>query len=351
MAITNNNYGRPQLPPDPDTTIIDTSATDQNQNEIATAPLSTISITDGAGDVIGEAPHATRPEWLPDTGAGQSTVGPLNWSISLENLVKFLHACTDTDTWRALVTAKGEKKICMHDLNTHFIKPWTHGTGCSLAGLMDQNQGSVELMISHSWTGSVTETLSILESLPALYFLPKETRVFFCTMCLYQPEDHHQAGLTIEQQIELQPFSKVIEKNPKHGMYVFHTTVTEVYERLWCVLEINECVDAKVSVLGAFDLSSWDNKKLRGIIKKTNTCEAECGNDRDKKMLTDIIMRKPGGFKILDKKIKEVRQRSIADLVSAHTFQWLFGVEITTIDRTDTIGEDTTIKRVEEEEV
>jgi len=102
------------------------------------------------------------------------------------------------------------------------VKPWTqHGTGCSLVGLMDQNQGSVELMISHSWTGSVTKTLSILESLPGLFFIPKETRVFICTMCLYQPEDYHQAGLTIEQQIEFQPISKIIENKPTYGMYVF----------------------------------------------------------------------------------------------------------------------------------
>jgi len=41
------------------------------------------------------------------------------------------------------------------------------------------------------------------------------------------------------------------------------------------------------------------------------------------------------GVILLDKKIKEVRHQSMADLVSPHTFQWLFGADVTAIDRID----------------
>jgi len=282
MAATNNSNAMPQLQQDPDTQGNHTTTIGQTPTHMASASLPTMSITDGNQKVLGEAPHATRPMWLPDTGVEQSTLDPLQWSISLENLVRFLHACKDTDTWKAIVAFEWEKGICMHDLNTHFIKPWTHGTGCSVASLMDQNHGPVEMMISHSWTGSVMETLAILESLPGLCFIPKETRVFFCTVCLYQPEDYHQAGLTIEEELLLEPLSKVIEHKPKDGMYVLHTTVAEVHERLWCVHEINECVTANVKVFGAFDISSWDNKKIQGFINGTKTSEVEC-QDKDKK--------------------------------------------------------------------
>ena len=60
-----------------------------------------------------------------------------------------------TETWRVLVEIKGENKITMYDINTHFIIPWTRGTACSIALLFDQDPGDVELMFSNSWLASV----------------------------------------------------------------------------------------------------------------------------------------------------------------------------------------------------
>jgi len=332
IAKTNENNKAPEPTQDPDT-IYSTSSADLNQNSTTTTLQPTRPIYGGDGSVIGHAPHATRPMWLRNTGAGQSQVEPLKWSISLGSLLQFLYACVDTETWTSLATIKrGAKHICMHDLNAHFVKPWTQDTGCSIAGLMDENQGLVELMISHSWTGSVIETISILESLPGLFFMPNETRIFFCTMCMYQPEDNHRNGLTIKEQLELDPFSKIIKEDPKWGMHVFHTTVAEVYERLWCVHEMNEAVHFKVKVYGAFDMSIWDDKKLKGIIKKTETSKATCQGDDDQEMLTRAV-NKRGGFNKLDKKIKAIRRQSMADLVSAHTFKWLFSADVSSIER------------------
>merc|ERR1712150_19715 len=136
-------------------------------------------------------------------------------------------------------------------------------------------QDSVELMISHAWTGSVKETLSAMESVLSLYRLPKETRIFFDSLCLYQPDDNADLGLSIEQQLLKKPFARIIQKMPKYGMFVVHTTISEVYERLWCVHEIDECLVAGVDIFGVFDVSNWDNNKLKESARSINTCDAE----------------------------------------------------------------------------
>ena len=85
-------------------------------------------------------PKAPRPTWLPAAGPGQAHVDPVNWSISIGQWLRFVRACVDTATWRQLAKAKGEYGVTMHDLCTHFVKPWTAGTGCSVALLMNGNQ-------------------------------------------------------------------------------------------------------------------------------------------------------------------------------------------------------------------
>ena len=40
-------------------------------------------------------------------------------------------------------------------------------------------------------------------------------------------------------------------------MFVLHTTIAEVYERLWVVHEADLCVDAKLQLRGLFDLYRW----------------------------------------------------------------------------------------------
>ena len=39
-------------------------------------------------------------------------------------------------TWTALADVKGEEGISMRDVATHFLRPWTQGTGCSVAVLL-----------------------------------------------------------------------------------------------------------------------------------------------------------------------------------------------------------------------
>lgn len=272
-------------------------------------------------------PPAPRPSWLPKNGAGLATVEPECWSISIVNWIKFVKCCMETDTWRSIAANKGDMAINMHDINEHFVQPWTRGTGCSIAGLMCESQKEVEVMISHAWGGSVKETLAAIQGMVSMYFIKEETYIFFCTMCLYQPEDGAQGGLKIEEALEKKPFAAVIKLNPKYGMHVIHTTAFELYSRLWCVHEVDECALANIKIFADFDLSRNSDKLLTDI----NTRNAECG-PKDKKMLVDQIEAN-GGFDRLNKKIRRARQQASKDLVAARLFEQIFGCSIALVKK------------------
>ena len=51
------------------------------------------------------------------------------------------------------------------------------------------------------------------------YLLPKETRNFFDTLCIYQAEDGAKCELSIAQQMKLSPFSTIINQRPKYSMW------------------------------------------------------------------------------------------------------------------------------------
>ena len=99
-----------------------------------------------------------------------------------------------------------------------------------------------DMMISHSWSGAVVETTACLESLVNLHMVSPSRSIFFCTLCIYQPQDEHELGLSIQAQLQLRPFAKIIASSPSEGMCVLHTTESEVYERMWCVHEVDEVI-------------------------------------------------------------------------------------------------------------
>eukprot|EP00548_Thalassiothrix_antarctica_P009059 CAMPEP_0194156480 /NCGR_PEP_ID=MMETSP0152-20130528/68508_1 /TAXON_ID=1049557 /ORGANISM="Thalassiothrix antarctica, Strain L6-D1" /LENGTH=236 /DNA_ID=CAMNT_0038864185 /DNA_START=15 /DNA_END=725 /DNA_ORIENTATION=- len=213
----------------------------------------------------------------------------------------------------------------MHDINAHFVIPWTEGKGCSIALLFDQAPEKVELMISHSWSASVRQTYNALNSLSLMHLIPMETRVFFCTLCQYQPGDDAQLGLSIQAQLEMQPFSQVIKNKPKFGMFVIHTLISEVYTRLWCVFEVNEGLHAKIEMTGLFDPTVWTLSAFKKMMK-VDTKVAQCHpNDRN-----DLVRKieAQGGFWRLDKAILQFRKEAFRDLKSALKMKILLGVQV-----------------------
>lgn len=140
-----------------------------------------LPIVDNTHAVVGHAPRATRPEWLSASGPGQANVpNPLLWGLTVEQWIFFLWACFRTKTWDALVEAKGEYAITMYDVKDHFVVPWSRGTGCSVALLLNhQRPKHVDLMLSHAWAGSVVETYNCLQSLVNVHGVPSSAGVFF----------------------------------------------------------------------------------------------------------------------------------------------------------------------------
>ena len=188
-------------------------------------------------------------------------------SLSILQWIIFIRSCVETDTWVALVKSKGgdEYSVNMYDICKYFVIPWTEGTGCSIAVLMNgESPKPADLMISHAWGGSVVETYNSLQYIVNHNNVPVDTHIFFCTLCMYQPEDGVDNGLSISEQLNLKPFANIIDSQPKYGMWVVHTTQCEVYNRMWTVHEVDEAILTHCRIQGAFDFYAFDPIKCFG---------------------------------------------------------------------------------------
>ena len=286
---------------------------------VEAAPPGTKPITNGWNAqankpiVVGYAPLAPRPDWLPKSGPGQKNVGPLCWSLSVEQWIFFVRACVATETWKKLAEVKGEYEITMYDINDHFVKPWTRGTGCSIALLMNTaEQLPVEGMFSHAWAGSVVETYNCLQNMVNHSGVPSTARFFFCTFSMYQPQDGVEDGLSISEQIALEPFAKIIESKPTHGMFVLHTTGSEVYDRLWVAHEADVGIDAQLQMRGLFDMYRWTVEKFESAAT-VNTREGKCLVEKDRAYIDGLIMQR-GGYERLDRVIADFRTKMLVQL-------------------------------------
>ena len=147
---------------------------------------------------------------------------------------------------------------------------------------------------------------------------------------MYQAGDGVRNGLSIKEQLALTPFLTIVHNKPKYGMFIIHTTISEVYERLWCVHEVDEAVEAGIEIYGAFDPASWNDGALKNIVSGFSTISAECEGD-DKEMLTNLINDR-GGFDRLDSRVKKVREQSIKDLETVNLFEQLFSMSISSVE-------------------
>eukprot|EP00548_Thalassiothrix_antarctica_P010408 CAMPEP_0194156846 /NCGR_PEP_ID=MMETSP0152-20130528/69763_1 /TAXON_ID=1049557 /ORGANISM="Thalassiothrix antarctica, Strain L6-D1" /LENGTH=550 /DNA_ID=CAMNT_0038864817 /DNA_START=423 /DNA_END=2075 /DNA_ORIENTATION=+ len=263
-------------------------------------------------------------------GFNQADIQPERWTITIRDFIRFFDACMATDSWTTLAREKGEENITMHDVSGEFIKPWSCGTGRSISLLFDPNPGKVELMISHSWSGSARETVNAVKTLITMHSLPEDTRLFFCPLSQYQAEDGASGGLSIQQQLDRKPFTQVLNSYPKYGMYVIHTSISEVYNRLWCVHEVHEASKKNIKITGLFDPKAWTLPTFDRLMK-IKTENAECSMKSDKEMLKETI-DSGEGFAQLDKVVHNFRKRAKRDLIKATAYQRTFGLDISTFE-------------------
>ncbi|CAK9046436.1 Hypothetical protein (Fragment) [Durusdinium trenchii] len=254
--------------------------------------------------------EAERPRWLPLEGPGNSAVPPERWAMSATQFHGFLGACKATQVYQALVQ---EEKVDMYKICDLFVKPWTLGTGNSVALLLNPQPLAAEVMISHAWAEEIDECSEALMLHFARYTITEATACWFCVFSMYQPGD----VITIQEQLELDPFGRVLSTmnqlsqqafDEARGMVVIHTSASEVYERLWCVFEIGKAtldgVPTKAACSFAYIVAQSSRSKESLQVFTEN---ARCSVPEDEERIRELMMSDFGGAEMLNRMIWDFR--------------------------------------------
>ncbi|CAE8625917.1 unnamed protein product [Polarella glacialis] len=265
---------------------------------------------------------------------------PEQWTITVQHWVDIVGACTETPQYKSVMEQK--KTVNMHDVCRLFVKPWSEGTGCSLAVLMSREVVcNAQLMVSHCWSEDVSETKESLLQHAVRHELPMTVPIWFCVFSNYQPEDG--VGPKLEHQLALEPFASVI-RNPSlkaanggHGMVALHTTTDDLYSRLWCVHEVEraiveEDVEIKASMSQKYiDLMVGRVEQFLGLGATLNDCFRAAGKD-DEEKLVKLILQQANGFDGLDKVVEDFRREQLPDII----FETLIRKGLLTLDGAST---------------
>eukprot|EP00933_Yihiella_yeosuensis_P078799 TRINITY_DN9068_c0_g1_i1.p1 TRINITY_DN9068_c0_g1~~TRINITY_DN9068_c0_g1_i1.p1 ORF type:complete len:659 (+),score=155.60 TRINITY_DN9068_c0_g1_i1:149-2125(+) len=228
--------------------------------------------------------------------------------ISCLQFYQFVNSCKRTLKWKTIEETPGFGGkvgwVNGYEICEDFVKPYTRGTGSGVSLTLNEEMPlRADVMLSHSWAESMDEVQVALLSLPGL---KTETALWFCIFANYQcGGEEGDVGPTIQEQLEQDPFGRVIRQKSLMGMVVIQTSTAEVYERLWCVYEIAEALKSGVNVCCV--TSNRDtSKKLKQA--EANTQAAQCSRVEDERMIRSQILEH-GGFEQLDKTIDEFRQK------------------------------------------
>jgi len=147
-----------------------------------------------------------------------------------------------------------------------------------------------------------------------------DTVIWFCTFAQYQAGDMAgDCGPTVQEQLALDPFKRVIASMPPHGMLTIHTSTAELYGRLWCVYEINEALETKLPTTPAYSMGALQQlfagrERGKGLEDAVaiDTSKAICGSSADTQMITQKV-QEAGGFEVLNKTILSFRMATVSD--------------------------------------
>jgi len=208
---------------------------------------------------------------------------PTMWAMTLAQWNQFIDFCKSTPVWQDIKNQKGQNgHVNLYDMNKHFVIPWTCGTGCSVAVLMNKDTRlEANVMLSHSWAEDMEECQEAVNNHFDDEHIARDTAVWFCGFGLYQPEDRN--GPTIQQQIKLNPFAQVISSDPvkssRGRMIAVHTTQADLWKRMWCVREVREAMTQGVKVKAAFSKEYVNHFKSEYSMMINNGCAHQDGLD------------------------------------------------------------------------
>eukprot|EP00747_Dinoflagellata_sp_TGD_P106994 gnl/TRDRNA2_/TRDRNA2_169985_c4_seq4.p1 gnl/TRDRNA2_/TRDRNA2_169985_c4~~gnl/TRDRNA2_/TRDRNA2_169985_c4_seq4.p1 ORF type:complete len:550 (+),score=83.21 gnl/TRDRNA2_/TRDRNA2_169985_c4_seq4:102-1751(+) len=276
-----------------------------------------------------------RPRFLPNSGITDSMrrtqrSDPTRCAMTLEQWNDFIDFCKGTQVWEQIKKTKG--CVNLYDLNKHFVIPLTQGTGCSIAVLLNKRTPMVaQIMISHSWAEDMEECQEAVNDHFHSESIPEDTAIWFCGFALYQPGDDE--GPSIEKQLEKNPFIQVITspplQSPPGRMIAVHTTQADLWERLWCIVEVRESLAKEICIKAACSqaYSIRFEKKYSEAIKaghahqdgldrsgvRVQSARAECC-EKDEPMLLEML-KKHGTFAEIDKAVTDCRRNAVHRLV------------------------------------
>jgi len=207
------------------------------------------------------------------THGGNAIVDLENWGMTMGQFNSFVEATKNSEQWERVKNTLGPYKqkrlVSGYEVNKHWVKLWTAGSGSSVALRMNPTKPlRAQIMISHAWGEDILETQEALNK----KITDKSTVIWFCIFANYQSGDG--AGPSVDDQVKMEPFKKVIAM-PCEKMLAVHTTTADLYERLWCAHEIDEALSHSVKVAGAFsgaysleDVVDQNNEKSRKLIQQ-----------------------------------------------------------------------------------
>jgi len=189
------------------------------------------------GDVAEQKRAAQIDLKLAARSKGTMPDDPCLWGISLRQLQHF----------RALVYAAGGfrnkdgsfRDLNMYDLCTEFVKPYTVGSGVSLAVLYNKHMPRkgrlANVFVSHSWGESFLSFVSYLESgVGGQTPLTLDDVAWICTFSVCQNQTPEQIAAAISSPMD-SPFAQVLAKVDEVAV-TFNESVS-LYSRVWCVYE------------------------------------------------------------------------------------------------------------------
>lgn len=244
----------------------------------------------------------------------QLEVPPTRWAMTMKQWEGYVDGISRTVVFKDLRRAKGY--VHLYDINKHFVKPQTRNAGAGVALLLNQDEPlDANVMVSHAWGACIEETLQALR----LNWVPDDMPIWFCLFANYQPGGEvGDCGPTVGQQLLLDPFKQIIESERVSCMLVVHTSRAEVYDRLWCVYEIDAAVEAKQlwgicsgkysSNAAASDQPFAEASNAKILV---HTSAGRCGQPEDEHMIRTAVEAK-GGFGRLDKSILAFRKDMVA---------------------------------------
>jgi len=263
-----------------------------------------------------------------------ANTSPEQWGMTIAQFSEFWDKAVVNED----IDARGGAH--MYEVCEKMVKPLTRGTGRSVALGANKNKPlTAQLMISHAWKEAFLEVHEAVTTHCRNTNIAFSTLMWFCTLAQYQAGDEPgDCGPTIQEQIAKDPFGKVLQAIANApsgvGILVAHVTQLDLYERLWCVYEINAAMNLKLdiqAVLSEAEKDRWNRVRSKWIsdgpenggwdsnhpdpwdglmpriFETTDTSKAKCSRSEDEVSICAEVNRS-GGFDRLNQVVDEFRK-------------------------------------------